>query len=259
MRAPSLWLRAAAAAAQGGSPGPGPWPPLFFANPIEGLQRYVKMPLVRCFVPDEADMRRAALFADRVAHLAAAVDADGCPPEDDRTGEVIFLGESNVGKSSLIKAMFRNAADVYVRTSRKPGHTRKLNFFQAGKNLRIVDVPGYGFRQPDHYVRSVEGYLKNRKSLRRTFLLTDGAAGMSNFDLVAVNMLEEFRVPYALVMTKIDKAASSDRLMNLLKVQELRDKMTSNYCYPQPFLVSSKTFEGMGYLQSFVVHVTTTS
>lgn len=60
---------------------------------------------------------------------------------------------------------------------------------------------------------------------------------------------------FQLVLTKIDKASDGVILRNLMAVQELRDRFMSTYCFPQPFLVSSITKEGIAFLQAFMAHI----
>lgn len=62
----------------------------------------------------------------------------------------IFLGRSNVGKSSLINSLAESST---VRTSNKPGLTQQLNFYNVGRLFSIVDMPGYGFAFADEEER----------------------------------------------------------------------------------------------------------
>ncbi|KFM82949.1 GTP-binding protein 8, partial [Stegodyphus mimosarum] len=57
-------------------------------------------------------------------------------------------------------------------------------------------------------------------------------------------------------MTKIDKAIPSQRLRNMLFLQQIRNKYTSVHCFPQPFMISSITGEGIAYLQAYIAHIT---
>ncbi|XP_047455933.1 GTP-binding protein 8 isoform X1 [Mugil cephalus] len=169
--------------------------------------------------------------------------------------EVCFIGRSNVGKSSLIKALFSLTPEVEVRVSKTPGHTKKMNFFRVGKAFTIVDMPGYGYRAPKDFVEMVEPYLYTRKNLVRTFLLVDGSVGIQKADLIALEMCEETRCPYVIVVTKIDKCGTGTLLTNLMNLQDLVGRQTTG-CFPQPFLVSSLHFLGIYLLRCFIGHVT---
>lgn len=233
-----------------------------FKNPCTELQQYIEVPLFKegelPFTPSIPDMKESQkIFTPDTDHeikfLTSAADPDGFPEHN--LPEVTFIGRSNVGKSSLLRAIFAKVPGL-VKTSKKPGHTQLVNFFQVGNRLCLVDMPGYGFRQPKCFLTGVEGYLKTRQNLKRTFLLVDGKVGFQRWDEVALEMLEEFAIPYGLVITKIDKAIPSQRLRNLLYLQQVRDKYSSVSCFPQPFMTSSITGEGIAYLQAFIAHIT---
>lgn len=64
-----------------------------------------------------------------------------CP--QDQGMEVAFAGRSNAGKSSAINALTRQSK--LARTSKTPGRTQLINFFSVAENVRLVDLPGYGY------------------------------------------------------------------------------------------------------------------
>ncbi|KFP07664.1 GTP-binding protein 8, partial [Calypte anna] len=169
--------------------------------------------------------------------------------------QVCFIGRSNVGKSSLIRALFSLSPEVEVRVSKTPGHTKKMNFFKVGKYFTLVDMPGYGYRAPQDFVEMVEAYLQERRNLKRTFLLVDSVVGLQTTDHTAVEMLEEFGIPYVMVLTKIDRASRGLLLKNVLKIHDFVKEETQG-CFPQLFLVSSLEFSGVHLLRCFVAHVT---
>ncbi len=127
--------------------------------------------------------------------------------------EIAFIGRSNVGKSSLINAIF-NTPNL-AKTSSTPGRTQMLNFFNDQDVLMIVDLPGYGFaKAPKDVVKqwndNVNTYLKGRSQLRRVFLLIDSRQGIKQIDLDMMNMLDSSAVNYQIVITKLDKISSSE-------------------------------------------------
>ncbi|KAM7380926.1 hypothetical protein PAMP_004194 [Pampus punctatissimus] len=182
--------------------------------------------------------------AERMEHIPAMTQPEVC-----------FIGRSNVGKSSLIKALFSLTPEVEVRVSKTPGHTKKMNFFRVGKAFTIVDMPGYGHRAPKDFVDMVEPYLYTRKNLVRTFLLVDGSVGLQTADMIALEMCEETNRPYVMVVTKIDKCGRGALLTNLLNLQDVVKTQTTS-CFPQPFLISSIQFLGVYLLRCFIAHVT---
>ncbi|XP_051566401.1 GTP-binding protein 8-like [Myxocyprinus asiaticus] len=230
--------------------------------PFSGLEEHlapqVAQAQFKIFHPSLDDLRRAeTLFTPSIKHhidySTSAVRMDHVPVL--KQPEVCFLGRSNVGKSSLIRALFSLAPEVDVRVSKTPGHTKKLNFYTVGKAFTLVDMPGYGHMAPQDFVEMVEPYLKERQNLVTTFLLLDGGAGLQKADLVAVEMCEEFSLPYVLVVTKIDRTRQGALLAFMLQLRDFIKNQTS-MCFPQPFLVSSVQFSGIYLLRCFIAHVT---
>ncbi|XP_020862849.1 GTP-binding protein 8 [Phascolarctos cinereus] len=213
---------------------------------------------VRTFDPSLEDIARAETAfcpapRHRIDYVSSAERLDHAPVPS--RPEVCFIGRSNVGKSSLIKALFSLAPEVEVRVSKKPGHTKKMNFFQVGKYFTLVDMPGYGFKAPKDFVDMVEAYLKERPNLTRTFLLVDGVVGIQKADSIAIEMCEEFALPYVMVLTKIDKASKGYLAKQVLQIQEFVDTHTQG-CFPQLFPVSSITYSGIHLLRCFIAYIT---
>ncbi|XP_001105772.4 GTP-binding protein 8 isoform X2 [Macaca mulatta] len=138
---------------------------------------------------------------------------------------------------------------------RPEGHTKKMNFFKVGKHFTVVDMPGYGYRAPEDFVDMVETYLKERRNLKRTFLLVDSVVGIQKTDNIAIEMCEEFALPYVIVLTKIDKSSKGHLLKQVLQIQKFVNTKTQG-CFPQLFPVSSVTFSGIHLLRSFIASVT---
>ncbi|KAF8777005.1 GTP-binding protein 8 like protein [Argiope bruennichi] len=88
----------------------------------------------------------------------------------------------------------------------------------------------------------------------RTFLLIDGKVGFEDIDQIALDVLENYKVPHVIVMTKIDKISDGILLKNVLHLKNIRKSTV--YCFSQPFAVSSHTYEGLGHLLAFIGHIT---
>ena len=132
-------------------------------------------------------------------------------PTDNLT-EIAFAGRSNVGKSSLINALF-SRKDV-AKVSSTPGRTQQLNYFCLQKKLYMVDLPGYGYaKAPPSEVKRwqdvLKTYLKGRANLRRIFLLIDSRTGIKTADEDIFKLLDEAAVSYQIVLTKIDKVSEN--------------------------------------------------
>ncbi|XP_051782328.1 GTP-binding protein 8 isoform X3 [Erpetoichthys calabaricus] len=230
--------------------------------PFQGLEKYLMSGANKshfhAFLPSFEDIKSAEAFftpskRHNIDYYSSAVRMDHAPVISEP--EVCFIGRSNVGKSSLIKALFSLVPDIEVRVSKTPGHTKKMNFFMVKKAFTLVDMPGYGFKAPKDFEDMVEPYLKTRKNLRRTFLLIDGSVGVQKADRIALDMCEEFGIPYVIVVTKIDKAKQGELLRHILEMQNIIEDHTTG-CFPQPFLVSSVQFSGIHLLRCFIAHVT---
>lgn len=125
-----------------------------------------------------------------------------------RLSEVLFVGKSNVGKSSLINALTNNKRLAY--TSSKPGHTRLLNYFLIDNSFYFVDAPGYGFstkKDLDYkfYGEMIENYFKNNNYLKLIVFLLDSRHEPTEDDLDFYNYLKSTDYKFIFVMTKCDK------------------------------------------------------
>jgi GTP-binding protein len=114
--------------------------------------------------------------------LISAAAPGQFPP--DLGAEVAFVGRSNSGKSSAINAITQRHA--LARTSKTPGRTRLLNFFELGTHQRIVDLPGYGYATGPEAERltwqPLIDALKGRESLRGLFMIVDSRRGLTEGD-----------------------------------------------------------------------------
>jgi GTP-binding protein len=122
--------------------------------------------------------------------------------------EVVFVGRSNVGKSTLINVLVgrRNIA----RTSNKPGKTRTANFYSVNEAFCLVDVPGYGYAKVSkteraRWHRLISGYLAERDSLAGVVQLLDIRHKPSAEDQSLSQILHELGKPVCFVFNKIDK------------------------------------------------------
>ncbi|XP_059168047.1 GTP-binding protein 8-like isoform X1 [Physella acuta] len=236
-----------------------------FTNPVDRLQPMVQIPIIpnsdMAFRPSRDEMEAASLMFERRNMKGETFQFLGSWPNPHimpkwDVPEVAFIGKSNVGKSSLLAAMFAQVPDVKVKVSKKPGHTKLMNVFNVNNYFHLVDMPGYGFNMPDHFETSVEAYIKSRRNLLRVFMLIDATTGPVDVDNIAIGMMEEFAVPYVIVITKIDLARPATLIRSLMSVVKFRDETKADSCFPQPFLVSSVNGEGLAFLQSFIAYVT---
>lgn len=122
--------------------------------------------------------------------------------------EVAFAGRSNVGKSSAINAITQRRG--LARTSKTPGRTRQIVFFELGEGRRLVDLPGYGFaRVPEKLRQSwgvlIERYLTERQALKGLILLMDARHPLTELDRHMLAWCEPGGLPVHILLTKTDK------------------------------------------------------
>ena len=149
--------------------------------------------------------------------------ADGLP-------EVSFLGRSNVGKSSLINALAGKRGLAF--TSNTPGRTQSINFYRIDRTLYFVDLPGYGYAKvpvaaKNEWAKLIEHYLRERKTLKLSFLILDARRGWMEKDLQLKEWLEANDRPYVVVASKIDKLNQAEQRRGL--------KAIGRHAEPLPF------------------------
>ena len=128
--------------------------------------------------------------------------------------EIAMVGKSNVGKSSLINSMTGNSK--LARTSSEPGKTRLVNLYLINEGFFLVDLPGYGFakapkQEREKWAEMIEGYLKGSEHLKRVFQLVDIRHEPTQDDMLMVEYLRHYEIPFTVVATKADKLSKAQR------------------------------------------------
>lgn len=129
-------------------------------------------------------------------------------PNKENFKEYVFLGRSNVGKSSLINALC-NKKNL-ARVSSNPGKTITLNYYLIDKSLFLVDVPGYGFANRSKDMKAlfgnyIDSYLNNNENIKMCFLLVDTKVGPTADDVLMYEYLKYLDLPITVISTKCDK------------------------------------------------------
>lgn len=157
----------------------------------------------------------------RAAHfMTSAAKLHQCPP--DEGWEVAFAGRSNAGKSSAINSLTGN--HKLAKTSKTPGRTQLINFFELSGCQRLVDLPGYGFAKvpqsvKQEWTRQLENYLQHRQSLRGLVLMMDVRHPLQPFDQQMLNWALQAAMPVHILLTKADKLKKGPAKSTLLKVR----------------------------------------
>lgn len=212
-------------------------------------------------------MKASAVF------VTSAADAAGFPREG--LPELVVVGRSNVGKSSLINALVRQKL---ARTSAAPGKTRLANFYRvtpAGlASFHLVDLPGYGYARAPKHARSSQGSARaGREAATREFdalaeayfdrarregrgtrpmrgaalLLVDSRHPDLDSDRDAWDWLGTLERPRYIVATKVDKLTQAERRRHISELER-------NYAVPV-LAVSATTGEGLNELWTLIARL----
>ncbi len=163
--------------------------------------------------------------------------------------EVLIVGKSNVGKSSLINALcFRK--DLAF-TSSKPGHTKLLNYFNIDNKFYLVDAPGYGFAKGGVDLDALFGemmstYFAESKHLKLVLLLIDSRRELGDNDIEIFNYLKDNKINFFVVATKVDKVNQSEKARFIKHLNEV-DISNENV-----FLTSSNEQKTLNNLRTLI-------
>ena len=180
---------------------------------------------------------------------SAARPSDFPPPS---LPEVAVVGRSNAGKSSLINALVGQSG--LARTSRTPGRTRLVNWFEIDERFHLVDLPGYGYAEVSQAMRDswrplIEGYLADRTTLAGVLLLIDIRRGAQDEELDFAPWLAERAMPAVVALTKADKLAKNKRVLEVGRVRKALGLSRD------PLAVSALSGEGIEPLWRAVVQL----
>jgi GTP-binding protein len=171
--------------------------------------------------------------------------------------EIAIAGRSNVGKSTLLNRLVGRRA--LARTSKTPGRTRGIMFYDLQLRLaatdapvdlalRLVDLPGYGYAQVSQEERKswqpmIEGYVEKRDTLALFLTLIDARRDLGDEERQLIEWLDSLGVRQRLVVTKVDKLTAAER-------GALGDRLrrAQPEGLPPPLLVSGETGDGVDRL-----------
>lgn len=212
----------------------------------------MQLPFPLVEAPDDLSREKGRkLFAGETDFVKGVVAMEGLPPAD--RIEVCFAGRSNVGKSTLINAL--TGRKGLARASNTPGRTQEINFFTAGEDYYLVDLPGYGFANApvaivEKWQRLLKRYLSGRQTLRRAFVLVDARHGIKPVDEEIMSLLDSAAVTFQCVLTKADKVKADDLETMLTQV---RSKLASHpAAFPELVMTSSEKGDGIEELRAIV-------
>lgn len=137
--------------------------------------------------------------------------------------EICMAGRSNVGKSSLINTITNHSK--LAKVSGTPGKTRTLNFFNINNELRLVDVPGYGYAKINEKIKEsfgdmIDTYLSDRETLKGLVLIVDYRHKPTRDDREMYQYAKHYHIPVIVVATKEDKLKRNDLKKNEKMIKE---------------------------------------
>ena len=191
------------------------------------------------------------LFAGETDFVKGVVAMDGMPDADRM--EVCFAGRSNVGKSTLINAL--TGRKGLARASNTPGRTQEINYFTAGDEHYLVDLPGYGSANAplpvvEKWQRLLKQYLSGRQTLRRAFVLIDARHGVKPVDEEIMSLLDSSAVIFQAVLTKADKVKEKERFK---VIEQVKSKLAAHpAAYPELVVTSSEKGWGIETLRAII-------
>jgi GTP-binding protein len=157
----------------------------------------------------------------QASYATSAHTLDQLMPDTGR--EVAFAGRSNAGKSSVINAI--TGQNRLAKISKTPGRTQLINFFPVNEDVRLVDLPGYGYAKVPlklqaHWAQTLGEYFQQRQSLAGIILIVDIRRLPGEYDLQMLDWCESAGLPVHILLNKSDKLAFGARKKALLQVEK---------------------------------------
>jgi GTP-binding protein len=196
------------------------------------------------------------LFFKEINFKGSYPNIKSCPKHS--LPEYAFIGRSNVGKSSLINFLANQGS--LAKTSKKPGKTQLINFFQVDEDWCMVDLPGYGYavaskKDRQLWKRMIYDYLEFRENLVTTFVLIDSRLPLQKIDLDFINWLGGKGIPFTMIYTKTDGVAKSKLTGNIKRIEDELRKHWDDL--PKRFLSSSVDRKGREEIMKFIANINT--
>lgn len=174
--------------------------------------------------------KRPPLNYCQATFYKSAAKLSQCPENEGR--EVAFAGRSNAGKSSALNAL--TGSNKLARTSKTPGRTQLINFFEVQEGVFLVDLPGYGYAKVPEAMKKewqhhMTDYLERREALVGLVLLMDIRHPMKEFDQMMLNWSVSANLPLHILLTKADKLkqGAARQVLNALNKELARFPLVS--------------------------------
>ena len=156
--------------------------------------------------------------------------------------EIVLVGRSNVGKSSIINMLANNKK--LAKVSATQGKTKLVNFFNFNDDFILVDLPGYGYAttskiEKENWNKIIEDYLQSSKKIKCAILLVDIRHKPTEQDIQMLEYLTYYNISVTVVATKFDKIKKSEKQEKLITIAK-----TFNIGVDNIFITSSENLFG---------------
>lgn len=193
--------------------------------------------------------------------LTSCPKRQSCPPAD--RPELVFIGRSNVWKSSLINHLCgrKNLAKVSV----KPWKTQLINYFSISSEDKannkhdryLVDLPGYGYAKVSQSARldredMITDYFLHRPSITQICVLIDSSIPPQAIDLGFIKRLCDNNLPRTIVFTKSDRSNQSTLHKNVTAFATALTEKIAPYPLPSYFITTTNKPFGTAKLREAI-------
>ncbi|WP_293647487.1 ribosome biogenesis GTP-binding protein YihA/YsxC [Thiolapillus sp.] len=166
----------------------------------------------------------------QASFLTSAAKFSQCLP--DEGFEVAFAGRSNAGKSSAINVICDHRG--LAKTSKTPGRTQLINFFELDEERRLVDLPGYGYAKVSVSIKkdwqgNLAIYLEKRQCLKGLVLMMDSRHPLKGFDVQMLEWAAHIGLPVHVLLTKADKLKKGPASASFHKVKSALKEMDGEF------------------------------
>lgn len=175
-------------------------------------------------MPGQVNKSSKSRYSNALANARFLLSApDMARATKDKGLEVAFAGRSNAGKSSALNVLVNQKS--LARTSKTPGRTQHLVFFELDDLHRLVDLPGYGYARVSPKIQqlwraTMEDYLSNRQALKGIVLVMDVRHPLKEYDQQMLLWCDHSNMPVHILLTKADKLKRGPAQSSLLKVRK---------------------------------------
>lgn len=176
---------------------------------------------------------------------------------------VSFVGRSNVGKSSIINALFGSKT---ARVSKTPGRTREINIFEfeIGMNGKksdlqkfvLIDLPGYGHADVSkemsrNWDQLMSAFFTHLSPSMMLVNLQDARHPNQESDKAFHQFLKNFTRNAILVFNKMDKLKTQKERAELDK---MKPALSKEYKWiRQMYFVSAETKKGLPQVEEAII------